>query len=92
MLLIAVIVPVSCGGGDEAWNGIPLGADLHRLFDAVIIIVDAQNLTISAVETARKDYGAYYGNDLPAHVLTIERNSKFMMALKKWMGVIPEKK
>ncbi len=92
VLEAAHIVPVSCGGGDEAWNGIPLRADLHRLFDAGIITVDAQSLTINIVETARKDYGAYHGNDLSAYVLTTEVNSKLSMALKKRMSEVFEKK
>jgi hypothetical protein len=92
VLEAAHIVPVSCGGGDEAWNGIPLRADLHRLFDAGLITIDAQNLTVSIAETARRDYGAYHGNDLSALALTTERNSKFLMALKKRINVISEKK
>lgn len=92
VLEAAHIVPVSCGGGDEAWNGIPLRADLHRLFDASNITVDARDLTVSVAETVRKDYGAYHGNDLSALVLTTEEVSKFLMALKKRMSVISEKK
>jgi putative restriction endonuclease len=92
VLEAAHIVPVSCGGGDDAWNGIPLRADLHRLFDADIITFDAHDLTVSVAETARKDYGAYHGNDLTALVLTTESSSTLSMALKKRMSVISEKK
>lgn len=92
VLEAAHIVPVSCGGGDEAWNGIPLRADLHRLFDAGIITVDAQNLTISVLEAARKDYGAFHGNDLSAYTLTAEGKSKLSMVLNKRMNVINQKK
>jgi hypothetical protein len=80
------VVPVSCGGG-ESWNCIPLRADLHRLFDAGIITIYAKNWTISVVKTARKNYGAYRGNDLSAHILKTEGNSKFPMVLKKRMSV-----
>lgn len=92
VLEAAHIVPVSCGGGDDPWNGIPLRADIHRLFDAGIITFDAYILTVSVAETARKDYGAYHGNDLTALVLTTESSSKLSMALKKRMSVISEKK
>lgn len=34
--------PILCGGNDEASNGIPPQADLHRLFDADPIPIDAQ--------------------------------------------------
>lgn len=92
VLEAAHIVPVSCGGGDEAWNGIPLRADIHRLFDAGIITIDAQNWMISVEDAARNDYGAYNGNDLSAYISKTETNSKFAMALKKRMSVISEKK
>jgi hypothetical protein len=87
----AHIIPVSCGGGDEAWNGIPLRADIHRLFDAGIITIDAQNLTVSVVETARKDFGTYHGNDLSAYILRIEGHSKFLMALQKRMRLVSDR-
>lgn len=90
VLEAAHIVPVSCGGGDEAWNGIPLRADLHRLFDAGSIAIDAQSLTTRVFETARKDYGAYHGVDLSTYVSKTEGNSKFLTALKKRMSVVSE--
>jgi DNA-binding HxlR family transcriptional regulator len=43
--------------------------------------------TISVVKTARKNYGAYRGNDLSADILKTEGNSKFPMVLKKRMSV-----
>ena len=36
----AHVLPVSSGGGDKGWNGIPLRADLRRLFDAGAIMID----------------------------------------------------
>lgn len=87
----AHIIPVSCGGGDEAWNGIPLRADIHRLFDAGIITIDAQSLTTSVVESARKDFGMYHGSDLSASILKIEGHSNFLMALQKPMSLVSEK-
>ncbi|SNR81942.1 HNH endonuclease [Puniceibacterium sediminis] len=92
VLEAAHIIPVSCGGGDEAWNGIPLRADLHRLFDAGIIVIDAQDWTISIEDAALKDYSAYDGIDLSAYISKTEGNSKFAMALKKRMSLISENK
>lgn len=91
VLEVAHIVPVSCGGGDEAWNGIPLRADLHRLFDAGIITIDAQNWTISVGQAARNDYGVYNGIDLSAYISKTEGASKSSLALKKRMSAISDK-
>ncbi|WP_448325579.1 HNH endonuclease [Sulfitobacter sp. M13] len=88
VLEAAHIIPVSCGGGDEAWNGIPLRADLHRLFDAGSIILDAENWSISVGETARKDYGIYNGNSLSEHISKIAVKSEVTTALKKRMSLI----
>jgi len=38
---------VSEGGNDQAWNGIPLRADVHRLFDANLITLSSDNWTLS---------------------------------------------
>jgi hypothetical protein len=92
VLEAAHIVPVSFGGGDKAWNGIPLRADLHRLFDARVITIDPQSLMVSVVQDARRDYGAYHGNDLSACIFKTEGNSKFLMALKKRLSVVVDKK
>lgn len=92
VLEAAHVVPVSCGGGDEAWNGIPLRADLHRLFDAGSITIEPKNWTLSVVEAARKDYSMYHGNDLSANLSKTEGNSKFAMALKKRISLASEKK
>ncbi|NIY78988.1 hypothetical protein HCZ23_05845 [Celeribacter sp. HF31] len=87
VLEAAHIIPVSCGGGDEAWNGIPLRADLHRLFDAGSIILDAENWRISIEETARKDYGIYNGNSFSELISKIELKPEVATALKKRMSL-----
>jgi len=88
----AHVVPVSCGGGDEAWNGIPLRADIHRLFDAGSVIVRAENWTLSIVETVRKDYSQYHGMDLSPIISKIEGNSKLAAALKARMNMAANQK
>jgi predicted restriction endonuclease len=58
----AHIILVSFGGNDEASNGIPLRADLHRLFDAGLIAINAQPCTLSVGKTAGKYCGAHLGS------------------------------
>lgn len=79
VLEAAHVVPVSSGGGDDAWNGIPLRADLHRLFDAGYITIESDGWTLIVAEAARKDYGQYHGMDLSK----IEGSPKFVTALNK---------
>ena len=64
LLRSTCVIPVSFGVNDEASNGTPLRADLHRLFDSGLIPIDAQPWTISVGKTAREDHGAYLGSVL----------------------------
>ena len=60
----AHIVPVMNEGRDEAWNGLPLRADIHRLFDADLIWIDADKLCIAVAKEALDDYGEFNGREL----------------------------
>lgn len=92
VLEAAHVLPVSGGGGDEAWNGIPLRADLHRLFDAGSIVIHADNWTLSVAEPVRNDYGQYHDIDLGPVIAKIEGASKLAAALRKRMNLTSQKK
>lgn len=48
---------VSEGGNDDPWNGIPLRADIHRLFDADLITLSSDGWTVSVSDAERSHYG-----------------------------------
>lgn len=60
----AHVLSVSDDGSDKSWNGVPLRADLHRLFDADLISIDPSTWTLSVTKSAHKDYHQYHGRDL----------------------------
>lgn len=60
----AHVLPVAKGGTDEAWNGIPLRADIHRLFDAGNISIDPDTWILTIEEDVLYDYGQYQGQEL----------------------------
>ena len=60
----AHILPVAKGGSDEGWNGIPLRADMHRLFDAGSITIDPRSLKIFVADVVRPDYRQYHDLDI----------------------------
>lgn len=60
----AHVLPVANGGADEGWNGIPLRADLHRLFDADAVSINPQNWNVVIKETLHPYYEKYNGIDL----------------------------
>jgi len=55
---------VSEGGNDQAWNGIPLRADVHRLFDAGLITLSSDNWTLSVNDDEAAHYGKFHGRSL----------------------------
>ena len=55
----AHIVPVSEGGDDVAGNGLPLRADLHRLFDAGLLRIDPKTWEVKIDISAGKDYAEF---------------------------------
>lgn len=79
----AHVLPVSDGGCDEGWNGIPLRADLHRLFDACAVTLDPVEWKLFVSAAARKEYGQYHGLDLKTVFSKIEGAAKLAEALQK---------
>ena len=78
----AHIVPVAENGVDDEWNGLPLRADIHRLFDANLIWIDAESLCVDVANKVTKDYGKYRGVDLSS-VLGVKKAEKTVLALSK---------
>lgn len=83
----AHIQPVSQGGCDEAWNGIPLRADLHRLFDANVITFEQGTLKLSVMESQRKDYGQFHGLDLEPIISNIGNAPKIVAAVHQRLNI-----
>lgn len=79
----AHIRPVSQGGRDEAWNGLPLRADLHRLFDAHVITFEEDSLKLKVSEPHHRDYGEFHGLDLEPLITTTGHASKIAKAVRK---------
>ena len=79
----AHIVPVANNGVDEEWNGLPLRADIHRLFDANLICIDAESLCVGVADEVAKDYGEYRGDDLSSKLDGVKNAGKTKQALKK---------
>lgn len=86
----AHVLPVSCGGCDEGWNGIPLRADLHRLFDAGVIMLEPSTWKLVVMEPVRKEYGRYHGLDLGPLFAKIHDASKLAAALRKRLNLTTE--
>lgn len=79
----AHVLPVSQKGGDKAWNGIPLRADLHRLFDAGALSIDPDSWKVVIDESMYHDYGQFHGKSLAALMTGNTSASKLAGALKK---------
>lgn len=82
----AHILPVAGNGGDEAWNGIPLRADLHRLFDSGAILLDPDTWTLTVRAPDAEDYLEYDGMDLAPVFARVEDAPKTAAALRKRQG------
>jgi hypothetical protein len=82
----AHVLPVADGGGDEPWNGIPLRADIHRLFDAGAIRLVPDTWKIEVMEPERRDYGDYHGLNLEPIMSQIGSAPLLAAALRKRMG------
>lgn len=59
---------VSDGGSDKAWNGIPLRADIHRLFDAGLITLSSDGWTVTVSDNEHPHYGKYSGRSLAKRI------------------------
>lgn len=79
----AHIVPVASEGGDDATNGIPLRADLHRLFDSNSMIINADTWAVSFVGAAMQDYEDFYGLDLTELMSSLPHANAIQDALRK---------
>ena len=73
-------MPVAENGVDDEWNGLPLRADIHRLFDANLIWIDADSLCVNVADKVTRDYGKYRGVDLSS-VLGVKKAGKTVRAL-----------
>lgn len=83
----AHIQPVSQGGCDEGWNGIPLRADLHRLFDANVIAIEHGSLKLHVSEAQRRDYGEYHGLDLTPAISGTGHGPKIAAAVRQRISI-----
>jgi len=62
---------VSDGGVDHAWNGVPLRADIHRLFDADLIKISSVDWTVSVSNAAQSQYGEFHGLSLADRIAKV---------------------
>lgn len=74
---------VSEGGSDDAWNGIPLRADIHRLFDANLITVSPDSLTVTVNAAERTHYGEFHGRSLVNRINKSGRAEDLAAMLRK---------
>lgn len=79
----AHILAISDKGTDDPWNGIPLRADIHRLFDAGRMILSGDNWIISILEPECKDYEQYNNLDISGIISTMNGASRLSEALLK---------
>lgn len=79
----AHILPVSEDGGDASWNGIPLRADIHRLFDAGAIKIKPKKWKVFVGKELREEYGRYHGIDLEPVFAKLKDIDKTADALNK---------
>ena len=70
------------GGGDKGSNGLPLRADIHRLFDANLIVIGSDDLVVRVSDDVRADYGQYDGISLAPKIDNIDVRAALMGALK----------
>lgn len=81
VLEAAHILPVSEDGGDQGWNGIPLRADLHRLFDAGLLKLKPKTLKLKVSDSAT-EYRKFNNLKLMAIFQKAETVSKLQNALE----------
>jgi hypothetical protein len=85
----AHIVSVADGGSDDGWNGIPLRADLHRLFDADVIQLDPASWKVYVIGTAREDYGQYHYLDIETVISRSDKAVELKTALFQRLKLRP---
>jgi len=79
----AHILSVSDDGGDQAWNGIPLRADLHRLFDDNLISIDPSTWTLFVHKSVQEDYRQYHEKDLGPEIAKTGKGPELAKAFDK---------
>ena len=79
----AHIVPVSEGGYDVAGNGLPLRADLHRLFDAGLLRIDPKTWEVKIDISAGKDYAAFRDMNISRRMKGVENIKALTEALRE---------
>ena len=83
----AHVLPVAGEGCDEGWNGIPLRADLHRLFDAGAIALDPVTWKLRFEEPLCAQYAAYEGKFLGAVISSSGAAPQLAEALRKRLAL-----
>lgn len=78
----AHIEPVGRGGSDKATNGLPLRTDLHRLFDAGLLIIDPETWTVEMCSLGA-GCDQYHGQSLKARLAHIPKLADVAKALLK---------
>jgi hypothetical protein len=74
---------VSEGGNDDAWNGIPLRADIHRLFDADLITLSSNGWTVSVSNTEHSHYGEFDKRSLAKRISKSGKAADLAAMLRK---------
>jgi predicted restriction endonuclease len=59
---------VSDGGSDDPWNGIPLRADIHRLFDANLITLSSEGWIVTVTDGEPSHYRKFHGRSLAKRI------------------------
>ncbi len=83
----AHILPVAGEGCDEGWNGIPLRADLHRLFDSGAVALDPDTWKLRLMKPLCAQYVTYDGSDLGAVITRSGAAPKLAEALRKRLAL-----
>ena len=82
----AHIVTVASGGSDKASNGLPLRADLHRMFDADDVRIDPATLMVSVSKRAMGDYANLHGLDIGQNLPSDRARASLASALQRRGG------
>jgi putative restriction endonuclease len=74
---------VSDGGGDHACNGIPLRADIHRLFDADLITLSPEGWTVTVSDAEHSHYREFHGRSLAKRVAKTGKEADLAAMLRE---------